>query len=227
MESQRMETRGIFSWQKKLLPLMIGMLAVLAFFFFVASFIQLYYLHSRIEDAPKLDLAQAFSIPDSGAAADMGRLDYSKWKALSILEGYSLQRRYHQANVLLMSRVWTRYLGFVTGMILAFVGAAFILGKLREPETKLDSEGVWKFSLTTASPGLILAVLGTLLMLATIVTHTEIEVTDRPLYTQAQFAQPQTIEAPPQPAPLPPKGEDIRRDMKKNLGKAETQETNK
>jgi len=159
MESQRMETRGVFSWQKKLLPLMIGMLAVLAFFFFVASFIQLYYLHTRIEDAPKLDLAQAFSIPDSGGAAtDIGKLDYSKWKALSILEGYSLQRRYHQANVLLMSRVWTRYLGFVTGMILAFVGAAFILGKLREPETKLDSEGIWKFSLTTASPGLILAV---------------------------------------------------------------------
>ncbi len=228
MELKRTENQGILSWQKKLLPLMIGMLAVLAFFFFVASFIQLYYLHSRIEDAPKLDLAQAFSIPDSGGAAtDMGKLDYSKWKALSILEGYSLQRRYHQANVLLMSRVWTRYLGFVTGMILAFVGAAFILGKLREPETKFDAEGIWKFSLVTASPGLILAVLGTLLMLATIVTHTEIEVTDSPLYTQAQFAQPQTIETPSQPAPLPPKGEDIRGEMKKNLEKAQTQERKK
>jgi hypothetical protein len=55
---------------------------------------------------------------------------------LSSLETNIVERRYHQANVSLMSRVWTRYLGFVTGMVLAMVGSIFILGKLREMESQ-------------------------------------------------------------------------------------------
>ena len=46
-------------------------------------------------------------------------------------------------------------------MILAIVGAAFILGKLREDRTeraKQESEAL-KISLATTSPGIVLAVL--------------------------------------------------------------------
>jgi hypothetical protein len=82
---------------------------------------------------------------------------------------------------------------------------------------------VAKFSITTASPGLILAVLGTLLLLATLVTHSEIEVKDAPLYTQAWFAPPQMPQT-ERPQPLPEagnkqdgkhNGEDILRRMEK------------
>lgn len=192
MDSKTIESQKTENWQKKLLPFMIGMLSVLTIFFFVASFIQIYYLHSRIEQSPRLDLAPALDMlnADSPTILNATNLSNAQWKTLSLLEGHALQRRYHQANVLLMSRVWTRYLGFVTGMILALVGAAFILGKLRESDTKLESEGVWKFSITTASPGLILALLGTLLMIMTIVTHFEIEVKDGPLYTSIWYRQP-------------------------------------
>lgn len=183
MESPQTEAPRITMWQKRLLPFMISMLSVLTLFFFIASLIQIYYLQSRIEQSPELDLNPALSMLE-GAATAGDKLDYARWKTLSILEGNALQRRYHQANALLMSRVWTRYLGFVTGMILAMVGAAFILGKLREPYSKLDADSaLWKFSITSASPGLILAVLGTILMLTTMVTHFEIEVRDVPLYT--------------------------------------------
>jgi hypothetical protein len=47
----------------------------------------------------------------------------------AVLEADALQRRYHQANANMLARVWTRQLGFITGMLLALVGAAFILGR--------------------------------------------------------------------------------------------------
>lgn len=186
MSSKEIEPPRTIKWQKRLLPFMVGMIALLTFFFLVASFYQLYYLHKKIENCPKLNLESAMSLIDSTDLnlTELDRLDFVRWRTLSTLEGYTLKRRYHQANVLLMSRIWKKYLGFVTGMILALVGAVFILGKLREPTSTLNAEsGIWKFSLTTASPGLLLALLGTILMITTIVTHKKIEVKDRSTYT--------------------------------------------
>ena len=48
------------------------------------------------------------------------------------LEQELVARRYEQANLMLSTSLWTRLMGFITGMILALVGAAFILGKLQE-----------------------------------------------------------------------------------------------
>ncbi|CAN5848114.1 hypothetical protein BH18ACI4_BH18ACI4_17250 [soil metagenome] len=183
--------REVVKWQNKLLPFMIIVLSTLTLFFFTASALQIYYLHNRIERSPLLDLNPALggletTRPD---VSDRERLDMARWKTLSILEGNALQRRYHQANVLLMSRIWTGYLGFVTGMILALVGATFILGKMRESETKLDGGGeAFKFSMTTASPGLVLALLGTILMITTMVSHYDIRVNDGQLYTSGYFS---------------------------------------
>ena len=44
------------AWQRRLLPVMVRMLAGLTIFFFLASFVQLFYLHSRIEKAPSIEL---------------------------------------------------------------------------------------------------------------------------------------------------------------------------
>lgn len=186
---------GDRTWQKRLLPLMVGLLVSLTAFFFIASFVQLYYLQTRIEQAPRLDLSPAMTQLDALArdmqdgkagnqAAISSQLEYARWKTLALLEANALQRRYHHAGVLLISRIWTRYLGFVTGTILAMVGAAFILGKLQEASSNLGAEGggLWKVSLTTASPGLVLATLGTALMLATLATNMDLQVSDGPVY---------------------------------------------
>jgi len=182
------------TWQRRLMPLMVGLLVTLTAFFIVASFVQLYYLQTRIEKAPRLDLEPAMASLDeiakdmqSGKIQDQrafnSRLEQARWKTLSILEANVLQRRYHHAGVLLISRIWTRYLGFVTGTILAMVGAAFILGKLQEASSNLGAEGgLWKVSLTTASPGLVLAALGTVLMLATLATKMDMYVNDGSVY---------------------------------------------
>jgi hypothetical protein len=218
------------TWQKRLLPLMVGLLVTLTAFFIVASFVQLYYLQTRIEKAPRLDLGPAMTSLDeiakdmqSGKIQDPralnSRIEQARWQTLSILEANVLQRRYHHAGVLLISRIWTRYLGFVTGTILAMVGAAFILGKLQEASSNLGAEGgLWKVSLTTASPGLVLAALGTILMLATLATSMDLYVNDGPVYLREGAGA--AAEAPPPPlgrgdAPQMPRSDaEILKDLK-------------
>jgi hypothetical protein len=159
------------------------MVAALTLFFFLASFGQLIYLHLTIRNSPTLNLSEALSQLPSSSLTPAQMIEASKLKALIMLEGHSSQRQYHQANVLLMARVWTSYLGFVTGMVLALVGAAFILGRLREPVSELSSSiQTTALSLKSASPGLLLAGMGTILMLATIITPHRIDVTDRAVY---------------------------------------------
>lgn len=194
------------AWQSRLLPFLVWMLGGVTVFFLVATLVQLNGLQRRMESPPRLDLAAALSPLDAGASSTSDRLMFAQWKTLATLEQHALERRYHQANVLLMSRTWTRYLGFMTGMIMALMGAAFIMGKLREEASTLElKNAAVQASLATTSPGLVLCVLGTLLMLTTLVVHNDIETRDTPLYTQVLLA-PDPGGAGSAPLPLPLSG---------------------
>jgi len=179
-------------WQGRLLPFMTRMVVILTFFFFFASCGQLIYLHWNILKGPKLNTHESLSLLSlSSDPKPEEILEASKLKAIIMLEANSLENQYHQASILLMSRVWTSYLGFVTGMILALVGAAFILGKLREPTSELITKlQATDISFKSASPGLVLAVLGTILMLTTVITHHNIEVVHTAVYLRD--SQPKT-----------------------------------
>jgi hypothetical protein len=153
------ETAALVRWQRRLLPLMTAALVVLGAFFLVESVRQMQSLQSYIRETGKFDPRV---VPETQVMdADL--------RARVALEVYTLQQRERLANYMLVSRTWTRYMAFVTGMVLALVGAAFVLGKLRDPQTKLGAyaEPV-KLSLATSSPGLVLAALGTLLMVTAI-----------------------------------------------------------
>jgi hypothetical protein len=187
-----LEAQKLWAWNRLLLPLMIGMVVSLALFFFIASIYQLYSLQETISGSPRLDLSPPLAemtLPPEQTSVEAEQ-ELRRWKVLSLLEEHVLQQRYHQANVLLMARVWVRYLGFVTGMILALVGAVFVLGKLRESRTELSlgSQGN-QGKISTHSPGLVLASLGTLLMLTTLVIHHEIHVDDGPLYVLLPYSK--------------------------------------
>ncbi|WP_310393429.1 hypothetical protein [Hymenobacter sp.] len=198
-------------WQTALLPFMTKTLAALAFLFFVGSFLQLYYLYERINAAPTADLRPALQRLDAFRElnADVTSADIlaaTRWHTLATLEALTVQRRHHQANMLLLSRVWITYLGFVTGMILTIVGATFVLGKLQEAESRLAAEGAGgKIALQTASPGLVLALLGAALMFTTMVTHYKIEVVDQPSYIHEwpSLPGPAPARAPAPPGELP------------------------
>ena len=172
---------GLAAWQSKLLPLMAGLLVFLTLFFIVATLVQAWRMQQRIEEVgrPRASLADAMQL----GGEDGLTLEEARWEASVRLEQYAVHRRYQQASLILMARAWIIYLGFVTGMILALVGAAFILGKLREPVTELGAESsALKLSIASASPGLVLAALGTVLMTTTMLVRAEVSVTDTPLY---------------------------------------------
>lgn len=171
-------------WQKKLLPLMVRMIVGLTLFFFIATCIQLIYLQLSILNSPQIAMDEYLSLLSLSPQASAEEIiSTAKLKAILMLEANSLEQHHHQVHVFLMSRVWMRYLGFVTGMILSLVGATFILGKLHtlqsEVSTKLE---LVEFSFKSASPGLILTILGVVLMISAIVTHHQIEWTTAPVY---------------------------------------------
>ncbi len=184
------------AWQYRLLPLMGGLLVLSALFFAVMSVTELRDFYRRVAHE-RFDLAARFERFEEGMdPALRADPDYLRFKVLSLLEADALQRRYQQANATMLARVWTRHLGFSTGMILALVGAAFILGRLREDTTTAElGGGSLKGSLATSSPGIVLAVLGTGLMALTIWVPFGVETRDVNTYLRAAPA-----------ASLPPPG---------------------
>jgi hypothetical protein len=146
-------------------------------------------------------------------------LAYLRWKTAALLEEDAIARRYHQANSAMLARVWTRYLGFLTGVILAFTGAVFILGKLREEASQLDVEGQgFKATLNTSSPGLVLALLGSILIAITLIVPFKIGTRDVPLYLSGGVNQESTL---PPPSPWPAAGTSAQETMDPEKREAE------
>jgi hypothetical protein len=173
------------AWQLRLLPLMALLLTVASVAFLVVSLIQTNRVRAQIEGAPALILpAELTSLSCIGPGLTaVQQQQCVRWKVLVDLEAYTIKRRYHQANAALIVRAWIKYLGFLTGMILAIVGAVFILGRLTEASSHLAAEGTFgKFSLDTVSPGLVLALLGTILMVTTVLINPPTGVSDAPTY---------------------------------------------
>lgn len=177
------------AWMRRLLPLMSRMVVGLTIFFFIASALQLAYLHYEIRNAPPSNFSLPDKLLEQASATKMTPSDSQGLPAAAIatlttLERTAMERRYHQANVLLMSRVWTSYLGFVTGMVLAMVGAVFILGRLEIATSSASVKAAGnEFNVRSTSPGLFMVGFGVALMITTIVTHHEIGVEDRAIYT--------------------------------------------
>ncbi len=110
-------------------------------------------------------------------------LEYVKWRSLVLIERETLYRRYNTTHSILFTQMLTRYFGFLTGMMLAMVGAVFILGKLQEEMSDLSGEASSvKLSVKSASPGIILVVLGTALLITTMVMGSNIYVDDVNIY---------------------------------------------
>lgn len=184
------ENASLISWQSRLLPVIIWMVVGLTVFFLIASFLQLMLLEWQIQRAPVFDPHAAIADIDQSAGKNPGSARHSELKTRLFLESHVLERRYHQGMILLMERTWIRYLGFVTGVILCMTGAIFILGKLREEESRIDAKSPpIEVSLRSTSPGMIMVLSGSLLIITTIVTHHEIAIKDSGVYFARNFDQ--------------------------------------
>jgi len=180
------QERMLYSWQRKLLPWMVGLPSLLIIAFIILATQQANQLNKEIKGYGQSQIDQSLPLPNdtTNNFIVVANLEYVKLYALAKLEEESMDRRYSQAGVLLMARVYTVYLGFFTGMLLAIVGSIFIISKLSEKKSTMDiayKEQI-KLQLISSSPGIIFAVLGTGLMIATIIQHNNIDVKDTPLF---------------------------------------------
>jgi hypothetical protein len=191
------EARELARWQRRLLPFAIAAISLMAIFFFASSVIQLNRLGTAVSFQPSSQIEQALiRFEEQAGASGATDQDYLRWKTLVLLEREALRHRYAQVNATLLLRAWTRHLGFLTGMILAFVGAVFILARLREEQTQISMEQAgFKNALATSSPGIVLAVLGTVLMIVTLTASFEFTTSDVPVYIGGR--QPSEAALPP------------------------------
>ena len=167
--------KAVDKWQTRLLPFMTKTLVALALFFFTISMVQLYYLQKNMLNNPKINVAEPLAqLSQDSDHSHKAVMEDQRLKSMVLLEAGSVQNQFYQANLLLMSRVWITYIGFVTGMIMAVVGCVFILGKLSTSITSVSAQvASHNVSINSTSPGLILAFLGTCLMTSALfVNHT-------------------------------------------------------
>jgi len=160
---------------------MRGTLVLFAIFFLGATTYQLFSWQNRIAiDRDGIEAPGALQPSDANAVA-FDKLDLM---VKTGLETYAINRRYHQVNMLLMSRIWIQYLGFLAGLVMALVGCTFILGKIKTEATNFSAEtsAMGKFTLISTSPGLILALFGTLVILFTLKFNPQITVNDDSIY---------------------------------------------
>ena len=193
------ESRQLNKWQSKLLPWMIAMPTALIILFIYLSTKQLTELSSSIgkyrQEPIVNNLTAPSSIIDRGSTL-YNNLEYIKFYARLKMEERALDHRYAQTGFLLIARTYTKYLGFFTGMVLAIVASVFIISKLKEDTS--DIEGTvsekMKFRVVSSSPGIIFGILGTLLMMTTLLYNPEIQQTDSPLYLIPEITTEHTIE---------------------------------
>jgi len=174
--------RELLRWQRHLLPFVTWFVVALATGFFVLSvldFIELKKVAGSTSNAGEMVAGQIAKQPSAALTPDQ-----VVQQSLLLLEANALDKRYSQASALLLSRTLTKQLSFLTGIVLAFLGAIFILAKLSESTTQVDgSMSQWQLKLSSASPGLILSLFGAILLVVSLVVQTNtISVLDKPVY---------------------------------------------
>ena len=179
------------AWQRSMLPLMVVALVLGAVCFAVVSIQEFYSFREGIALNKQDKLSEIFDKFEKANPRTASDIEFLQLKSRTLLEELIIDRRYNQANTTVLARAWTRFMGFTTGMVLAIVGASFVLGKLQEAQTKIKQDtNIVKFSLETSSPGIVLAALGTFLMSITLLARFEIDVRDTPIYVAPHTTTP-------------------------------------
>jgi hypothetical protein len=173
----------LIRWQRRMLPFMTVFVVATATAFFCFSGVLLYEVTTFIEADSGQDIRLSIQseIAKTGTAA-VSPEDVTD-QSLLLLEADALSKRYREANALLLSRIWSRQLAFITGMVLAFVGAVFILGKLSESASQISGGAKgWQVGISSASPGIILSFFGTILLVSALYSQATLDVSDGPAY---------------------------------------------
>ncbi len=182
---------------------MMRSLIILSSVFFALSIYDVYQMRAFVtqgaDHSARTRIEQLLGITQNAAQPVSSRSELLQGSLL-LLEAEGMDKRHRQASALLLSRIWTRQLAFMTGMVLAFIGAVFILGKLSEARTDVNFGAEhWKGAISSSSPGLILAFFGTVLIAISLIVQPRIDVEDRPVYFTTMGLLPNPSAAAPKP----------------------------
>ena len=172
-----MSEKQIGAWQRKLLPFMMAALVVVAMVFFIGTFLNYNSLTKmlRHQDPP---IAEAITRA-SGLSSEAQFVD---WYVRATLEERAIAGRQRQYNAIVESRLWTRLMGFLAGMVLVLAGSVFVLGKLEAEFDGNAKTSEAEGSMKTNSPGLVLVVAGTVLLAISLLVTVDVKSEDRLVY---------------------------------------------
>jgi hypothetical protein len=158
--------RDASKWQKSLF--LIGFVFLLFVFgtFVVTSIINISKVQDSISGAPILSDSTIIHL-----YRELGTVPIAESASFMLLENQMVKKRYHNANVILNAQIYIKFLGFITGMIISVIGALFVLGKYREYPVHTNISGSKipvNIMLQTTSPGIILCLIGSAIMLSSI-----------------------------------------------------------
>jgi hypothetical protein len=169
-------------WQARMAPFMTAAVVFTALFFAIATIWKFGDIEARLMK-PSSEFAVAAWSTTIAPRDFNEQMRLEATRASYNLERELVARRYEQGNLSYLNRLWTRFMGFVTGMVLALVGAAFVLGKLETDKSELEAAASgMSMTMRSTSPGLLLAVLGTCLMGLSIALPVTVSVTDAAVY---------------------------------------------
>lgn len=197
LEAAKAEQR----WQRSVLPFMMAGLVVAAAFFGWTT----YTFFDRLQTELAYSRAEAYGLIDRADAAARGVSDiaYRDWAVRSTLEQAALQQRFNVQVAIVKGRLWARFMGFLTGMLLALTGCVFVLGKLRSDIDFSGSAKGTSAALKTSSPGVYLALLGTIIIVMALAVPGSVESTDAAVYLLPRGEVPGPSRVNTAPAPLP------------------------
>jgi hypothetical protein len=193
--AERLETaRAERRWQRTVLPFMVGALVLAAVFFGWTT----YAFFDRLQSELSYGKTEPYGLIDRVDKVMQGaeNLSYRDWAVRATLEHAALEHRFNVQVAIVKGRLWSRFMGFLTGMLLALTGCVFVLGKLR---SDIDFSGAASGAsaiLKTTSPGVYLALLGTVVIGMALAVPGEVESTDAAVYFPAVKASSSTASAP-------------------------------
>jgi len=176
--------KALDKWHHLLLKYMKGSLWIAILIFFGVSWWEMHAIRTYLYE----DQTQSLSLLLETTSAEESKLfdnvqpDLARLRVLAVLEAAALDRRYRHAEAILGYGAFIRFLGFATGMVLTLIGSLFVLYRVDSDRTRVSGKlEKWEVFLD-ASPGVLLSILGSALMMATILKTMTVDVRDTAVY---------------------------------------------
>jgi hypothetical protein len=104
MSAPLRETFATTAWQRRLLPLMTGMLIALGVVTIASNIYQAHVVQKHIQATRQFDLTPLWQGVEGSRNLDA--FAFARWRTIATLEAQAIENRYHQASAIVMTRLY-------------------------------------------------------------------------------------------------------------------------